>query len=293
VTDLAVHAFADEAQPAARLAEALGAPLALVDLHRFPDGEVMPTVSQTARTTVVYRSLDRPDEKLIALLLAADAWRRAGAERLILVAPYLCYLRQDAVFAPGQPLSRDVIGPLLGARFDRVLTVQAHLHRTADLSAVFGTPTRNLSAVPVLAPLFAESPGSLIVGPDAESAPWTGEWAGALGGEATTFAKVRHGDQAVTLTGVDRARVAGRRTILVDDVASSGATLAEATRHLLGAGAARVDIAVAHALFAPGAERALRDAGASRIVSTDSVAHPTNAAPLAAHLAQALKDELP
>jgi ribose-phosphate pyrophosphokinase len=288
----AVHAFVDEEAPATRLAEALDAPLALVDLHRFPDGEVLPTVPAPAATTIVYRSLDRPDEKLIALMLAADSWRRAGARRLVLVAPYFCYLRQDAVFRPGQPLSRDVIGPLIGRRFDRVVTVQAHLHRTSDLSAVLGTRAESLSAVTAMAPLFAGGPPPLVVGPDIESAPWAAAWASALGGEAITFDKVREGDRQVRLSAAGLERAAGRRVLIIDDVASSGATLAQATRRLAKAGAAAIDIAVVHALFNRRAQRRLLEAGARRIVSSDSVAHPTNAAPLAGLLAAALKDEL-
>jgi len=291
VSGLSVQAFADEAAPAGRLAKALGAGLEVIDLHRFPDGEVLPTARAAAPTTILYRSLDHPDAKLIALLLAADALRRAGARRLVLVAPYLCYLRQDAVFAPGQPLSRDVVLPLIGARFDRVVTVQAHLHRTTDLSAVLGAPAQNLSAVPALARLVGGEDRPIVVGPDTESAGWTSEWAAATGGEAHTFRKTRLGDRRVRLEADWLARAKGRRALVVDDVASSGATLAAAVRRLVRAGAGPVDIAVAHALFDRRAEARLRRAGARRIVSTDSVVHPTNEACLAPLLARALKDE--
>ena len=292
MSDVAVHAFAEDAAPAGRLAAALGVPLALAQLHRFPDGEVLPTVAAAAVSTLVYRSLNRPDEKLISLLLAADAWRRAGARRLVLVAPYLCYLRQDAVFAPGQPLSRDVILPLIGAAFDRVVTVQGHLHRTSDLTEVLGVPTQNLGAVAAMAPLLAGDDNPLIVGPDAESAPWVAEWATQLRGQAATFQKERAGDRDVHLTSDWLHQVRGRRVVLVDDVASSGATLTQAARLLDHAGAASIDVAVVHALLGSRAEASLRRAGARRIISSDSVTHPTNAANLAPLLARALEDEL-
>ncbi|MCA3750266.1 MAG: ribose-phosphate pyrophosphokinase-like domain-containing protein, partial [Phenylobacterium sp.] len=123
-----VHAFPDEAGPAGRFADALGLPLNLIRPHAFPDGESRPTVTATAGSAaILYRSLARPDGRLMPLLLAADALRRAGATRVDLVAPYLPYMRQDRVFTPGEPLSQAVMGRVLSEAFDRILTLEAHL----------------------------------------------------------------------------------------------------------------------------------------------------------------------
>jgi ribose-phosphate pyrophosphokinase len=284
-------AFPDEAAPAGRLAEALGVELGVIDIHPFPDGETLPTVPGADRTTVIYRSLDRPDPKLMPLLLAADAARRAGAERLVLVCPYLCYLRQDAVFAPGQPVSRDVICGLLGRAFDRVVTVDAHLHRTRDLSAVMGVRADDLSAAGPLADALRGEP-PVVIGPDSESAPWARRIADRLGAELLVFEKARGGDRQVRLTAPDLSKVKGRRAVIVDDVASSGATILAAAAELRRAGAASIDVGVVHVLFAPDVGERMKAAGVTRIVSTDSVAHPTNAASLAGLLADALKEEL-
>jgi ribose-phosphate pyrophosphokinase len=291
MTTLAVNAFSEEAEPAVRLARALDAAFSPVWTHRFPDGEIMPMVaSPAAEVTIVYRSLDRPNEKLVELLLAADAWRRAGARRLILVAPYFCYLRQDTVFAPGEPLSRDVIAPLLGARFDAIVTVQAHLHRTADLARATGVPSLNLSAVePLIAALPAYPATPLIVGPDEESRPWVEAWARRLGGDAATLHKTRCGDRSIRIEAPKTLDASGRAALIVDDVASSGETLEQAVKLLRRAGAASIDIAVAHALMTPRATDRLTRSGVRRIVSTDSVRHPTNAACLAPFLAEAVR----
>ena len=283
-------AFPDEAGAAGRLAKALGVELGLVEVHDFPDGESLPTVPGADRTTVIYRSLDRPDPKLMPLLLAADAARRAGAERLVLVCPYLCYLRQDAVFAPGEPVSRDVICGLLGRAFDRVVTVDAHLHRTKDLSAAMGVPADDLSAAEPLADALGGA--AVVIGPDRESAPWAQRIADRLGGELAVFDKVRGGDRRVTLSAPDLSVVKGRRVVIVDDVASSGSTLIAAAEQLKQAGAASVEVGVVHALFGADDAARLKAAGVERIVSTDSVAHPTNAASLAGLLAEALREEL-
>ena len=105
-----------------------------------------------APTTILYASLDRPNEKLIVLSFAADALRRGGAKRLILLAPYLCYMRQDAAFRDGEAISQKVIGALIAGCVDRVITVDAHLHRTPDIRAVFpGIVSDNLSAMQPIA----------------------------------------------------------------------------------------------------------------------------------------------
>jgi ribose-phosphate pyrophosphokinase len=290
---LAMQAFADQAEPAAELATALAIPFETIALHHFPDRELMPMVPGPAETVIVYCSLDHPNDKLIALFLAADAWRRIGVKRLVLVAPYLCYMRQDQVFRSGEPLSRDVVCGLLGSRFDRVLTVDAHLHRTRDLSAAFGgARAEDLSAAGPLALALAGPDRPLVVGPDVESEPWVRRVAEHVGGEALVFRKTRRGDARVRLQAPDLAPARGRAVMLVDDICSSGATLTVAAGLLREAGAASIDVGVVHALFSAETEARLRAAGVRRIVSTNSVRHPTNSAHLAEVLAAALRDEV-
>jgi ribose-phosphate pyrophosphokinase len=289
----AVYAFREDHAPATRLATKLGLRLNPISLHVLPDGESLPSVRGCPETVLLYRSLDRPDAKLMPLLLACDAFRRAGVTRLVLVAPYLPYLRQDAVFQPGQPLSRDVLGGVLGPRFDRVVTVDPHLHRTRDLTPVFGgTPVDALSAAELLAHRIGDADGPVIVGPDEESAAWVARVADRLCAPRLVMRKVRTGDRDVDLTLPPGADLADRRAVLVDDICSTGATLVGAIRKLRKAGAASVTVAVVHALFKPGVGLALRRAGAREIVSTDACAHPTNAIHLAPLLAGALCQEL-
>jgi ribose-phosphate pyrophosphokinase len=293
---LTLHAFADEAEPARAIADALGIALGIVDVHIFPDGEVLPTVPEAAPTTLVYRSLARPNDSLIALLLASDAWRRAGARRLVLVAPYLCYLRQDTVFGPGQPISQHVIGDLLGARFDRIVTVDAHLHRTHSIEGVFPqTQATNLTAAPAIARWLARHAQGLdvIVGPDVESEGWVRAVATALGAPYRLLSKKRLGDAEVRLILRDAEAFAGRSVAIIDDICSSGGTLIRAAQMLRDAGARTIVVCVTHALFDEAVAVRLRAAGVSSIVSTDAVIHPTNAIALAPLLADALRCEVP
>lgn len=297
MTAVAVHAFEDAAMQGRALAEALKIPFGLVQLHRFPDGELLPTAPAPADTVIVYGSLDRPNDKLVALCLAAEAWRRLGVRRLVLVAPYLAYMRQDTAFAPGQAISQRAVGSLLSQRFDRVLTVDAHLHRTRDLATVFpGIDAQNLAAGPAIGDWLARrgpDPRTLILGPDEESAPLVQGIADRLGVAWRCFSKTRLGDRDVRLSLADADDIRGRPVVVVDDIVSTGRTMVGATLEARRHGAGSVRVAIVHALFTQTTLEALVAAGAEEIVSTDSIPHTTNAIPLAALLADALAPELP
>jgi ribose-phosphate pyrophosphokinase len=287
---IALHAFDDGREQAERLAAALGQGWRPVEVHRFPDGESCVRVDARAdEDAVVLRSLPDPNGRILELLFAADALRRRGARRLTLVAPYLAYMRQDAVFREGEAVSQRVVGGLLGRAFDRVLTVEAHLHRVARLDEVVPCEARSLSAAPVLAAVAAEEPEPLcLVGPDVESEPWVRTLAERLGWPFVVGRKRRHGDARVEVQ-IPRPPPDVAGALLVDDVVSSGATLAAAARALGDHGVGRVEALVVHALFGPGAAERLREAGVARVRSTDTVPHPTNALPVAPLLAEALR----
>src|SRR6478672_6773604 len=120
-------------EQAKRLARRLDVPVREIEVHEFPDGEMRVTVSPGIPATIIYAPLDHPNDKLLAILLAAEALRRNGARRLVLAAPYLCYMRQDAAFRAGEAISQKVVGTLLANAVDRIVTVDAHLHRTPDI----------------------------------------------------------------------------------------------------------------------------------------------------------------
>jgi ribose-phosphate pyrophosphokinase len=264
-----------------------------LELHRFPDGESLVRARVGAREAIVVRSLHDPDAKLVQLLLAADALRRAGARRVLLVAPYLAYMRQDRVFRVGEPVSQRVVARLLAGAFDRVLTVEAHLHRTRRLADVFPCPARSLSAAPLVARWCLARPAlKLVVGPDEESAPWVRAVARRAGLPWAVGRKRRLGDRRVRLELPETPDLPdSARCLVVDDVASTGGTLAALARLLRGRGVGHVDAFVVHALFAPGALRRVRAAGIERVASCDTVAHATNRIGVAPLLAGALMRE--
>ncbi len=293
--NIALQCLPASVAAARRLAARLGLPLHEIELHRFPDSELRVTVGPAGSVAIVFASLDQPNDKLLALLFASEALRRNGAARLVLVAPYLAYMRQDAAFHAGEAVSQKVVGQLLAGAFDRVVTVDAHLHRTKTIGAAFpGAEADNLSAMPAIAEALRGTidPKTVVVGPDSESRPWVADLAGRLGLDHAVARKTRASDRSVTIDFAEPALFAERPALLVDDIVSSGGTLIAGARSLRAAGATTVDAVVTHALFAPELTRALFDAGIRSLKSTDSVPHPSNAIMLDGVLAEALRKEL-
>ena len=284
--------FDDETDAAERLGRAAQLPVKMIDRHRFPDGELklrLPVdgAGRLPAHVVLLRSLHDPNEKLVELLLAARAARTLGALHITLVAPYMAYMRQDIAFAPGEVVSQQVVGAFLAGLVDAVITVDPHLHRVATLQEAMAVPQAIvLSGAEPLADLIAQRrPGALLVGPDGESAQWIAQAAARHGFDHAVCTKVRHGDRDVAIE-LPPLHAQGRAVVLLDDMASTGRTLAQAARLLLQDGAASVDVAVTHALIDAEALAALHAAGVGEFWSTDCVAHATNAVAMAVELAR-------
>jgi ribose-phosphate pyrophosphokinase len=288
----AVLAFADEHAMGQALADALGAPLHLIERHRFPDGELKLTLPPRLPADVVLlRSLHQPNEKLVELLLTAPAARTLGARRVLLASPYLAYMRQDMAFTPGEVVSQRHVGGWLAEAFDAVVTVDPHLHRIAALDEVMpACQAVSLSAAKALGAWIAQQvPGALLLGPDEESGQWVRRAAAAAGLDHAVCVKQRFGDRDVEVA-MPAVDVRGRAVVLMDDMASTGRTLIGAARQCGALGAASVDVAVSHALFVGDAMPALRAAGVRHVWSTDCVPHESNVVSVVPLLAGALRD---
>lgn len=281
----------DDYEPQGRdLANALGWQYGKVKRHQFPDGETRVTLPTSLPQHAIFcRSLDHPNQKLVELMLAAKTARELGVSRLSLVAPYLCYMRQDMAFYPGEAVSQRIVGQFLADLFDDVITVNPHLHRIQALNqAIPSKQAVALSPTSVTVGFLADKmTNPVILGPDSESEPWVRAVAEPNGWQYGVCQKERKGDESITLT-LPQIEMGDREIVFIDDIISSGQTIAVAAQACLNNQAKSVDVFVTHALFSPGAEQRIEQAGVRTIWSTDSVIHKTNVVSLAGILKDAV-----
>lgn len=283
--------FHDYEAQGRRLADTLGLPFALVEIHRFPDGESRVTLpAPLPEQVVLCRSLDQPNDKLVELMLIARTARAMGTRRIILVAPYLCYMRQDTAFHAGEAVSQKIVGAFLAELFDAVITVDPHLHRIERLEqAIPRGEAVALTAAPALIEFLAQHvQAPMLIGPDAESEQWVRAMAEPAELDYTVATKERLGDRSVR-TKLPELDYQDRTIVLVDDMASTGRTLIAVASQLKFRGAAAIHCLVTHALFADNATHQLHEAGIEQIWSTDSISHPSNVIHLAPLLAEAVR----
>ena len=244
-------------------------------LARFPDSELHIEVQESVRGRDVY--LIQPTgppvhEHLFDLFMLADACRRAGAARMTAVIPYFGYARQDRRATGRDPVGARLVADLLRtSEIERVVAVDLH---SAALEGFFAFPLEHLSAIPSLAQAAASAvPGeSVIVAPDLGAVKLAERYARSLHMPIAVVNKTRVSGEDVEAKGIV-GDVRGRPILIVDDMITTGGTIAAAVNMVKAAGAAsEVTVAASHGLFVGPAQERLRILGVKRFIVTDSVA---------------------
>lgn len=269
--------FAGTANPelASAIAGELGVALSPCTVERFPDGEVSVHIDESVRGHEVFivQSTSPPvNDHLVELLVFADACRRAAADRITAVVPYFGYARSDKRQGLRRPITASAVADFMrSAGIGHLLTVDVH---TPQLEGFFRIPVDDLTAVPLLCQsLRQEIPGdAVVVTPDLGGVRRATEYAQRLGLPVAVCHKHRVSGTEVKVTDIT-GDVRGRACVIVDDMITTGGTIAEGIRALLAAGA-RPDITVAatHGVFVEGAYTRLAQAGVRTLFVTDTVA---------------------
>ena len=263
---------AGDAHPglAREIARQAQVPMLPASISAFADGETRVRIEADVhgKDLVIVQPTSSPtSERLLTLALIADAARAAEAARITALVPYFGYARQDVRKDPGEPRSAQLAARILAAAgIDRVIVLELHV---SALESAFPMPLTHLRADELLLPRL-RGQRLAIVSPDAGGLKRAQRYAMALGAPLAVVAKQRTGvDAAVPLHVLGEVR--GEACLLVDDIASTGRTIAGAAQALLAAGAAEVHALFIHAVMASGALERMRAAGVHRILTTDSV----------------------
>ena len=283
---------------AANIAKQCGGDIGELTLREFPDGELyvrIDTPLKGRNVWVICTMLPAGKKMHAAFMLGATA-KDLGATHVALAAPYLAYLRQDSRFKPGEGITSRYVGIWLSSVFDEVLTLDPHLHRYETLSEVYAVPAKALPTAPRIASwVKKEIKNPVIVGPDMESAQWAKAVASVLDCPTIILEKVRFGDDNVQVSAPDSSDLSlldGRTPVLLDDIICTGSTMVEALQLLKKAKANEPHCVGIHAVFAGegnSVESRLIKAGAKRVVTCNTIPHPTNAIDIVPTLSDEIK----
>ena len=259
---------------AAAIARELDVAIGACTIDRFPDGEVAVQLLEPVRRKEVY--LVQPtsppvDNHLFELFALADACRRAAAARITAIVPYFGYGRADRRDGRPEPVMARVVADLLETvGVDAVMTVDLH---TPQIEGFFRVPVDTLSAVQTLCRALRDRLPSnpVVVAPDVGRMQLATQYAQALGVPVTVLHKRRDGASRIKVTHVV-GDVFNRSCLIVDDMISTGNTLAESIDTLLRASARpEMIIAATHGLFRPGARAKLDRSVVREVFVTDTV----------------------
>lgn len=264
---------------AAGICEAATLEKGAFELHKFPDGESYIRLdSDVANKDVfVFIPFDHRDEKLMGLTLLCRVLKKSGAKKIGLLSPYLPYMRQDTEFRPGEAVSAEIFASFISGIADVLITIDPHLHRISRLQDIFRIPVKVLhSAVCISKYISAHIPNPVIIGPDSESSQWATEIAARIKAPHIILEKHRTGDQQVEIRIPSMQQFPEHTPVLVDDIISTAHTLAMAVEKLRQISTIKPICIGVHGLFNENAFAVLQSAGASEIITCNTIAHHTN-----------------
>jgi ribose-phosphate pyrophosphokinase len=273
--------FAGRANPelAVRIADKLDVDLGGVTLKTFTNGEVYCRYEESIRGAdvfIVQPTCGNPEtgisanDSLMELLVMVDAAVGASAHRVIAVAPWYGYSRQDKKSAPREPISSRLVAHMLEtAGVDRVLTMDLH---TGQIQGFFTKPVDHMTALFMLTQYFGDLglEDLVVVAPDVGRAKLNEKFAEKIGADLAILTKERPAQQVAEI-GYVIGDVRGKTAVIVDDIIDTAGTLAAAAQTVRDEGARRVYAAATHAVFSGNAYENLARAGFEEIVVTDTI----------------------
>lgn len=265
---------------AKKLASKLKAKYSPLTISEFPDGDIylkFNTPLKGKKLVIVQSFQPNSDMSLFDIFFAANTAKDLGAKKVILVAPYLAYMRQDKRFNPGEAISSRIMAKMLNNSIDKIITIDPHLHRYRSLKEIFKISTKRLTANPLIAEYIKKHfKNEIIIGPDWESFQWAENIAKYVDVQATVLKKTRFTSRKVKVKMIKPIPIKGKNVVIVDDIISTGHTIAEAAKQARRMGAKSVAAIGVHGLFVEHGIEKLRRAGVSKIITTNCIEHKTN-----------------
>jgi len=250
------------------LSKELKAPLAETISKRFPDDELYVRIMDdlSGQHAVIVQTT-YPDPNIIELFLLQNAVDEAGAKEISVVIPYFGYARQDTKFKDGEPISAKAMANLISLNADRVITVDPHKEYVLDF---FSTSAFSCSAVPELAKYLETKNIDMILAPDKGALERAKQASRIIKCDFDYMEKTRIDGTTIEIK-PKKLDAKDKNVAIIDDIISTGGTMAKSIQELKKHGAKNIFVACTHGLFAGNAVKKLTSAGCNEIISTDTI----------------------
>ena len=277
---------------ARKVSKKIKANLIKSEVKVFPDGESKITLKGKflKNKTIVIQSVYPPVDTNLIHLFSMISKAKENSNEVIAVIPYLGYARQDREFLPGEIVTMKVLGSLFkGLGLSKIIVID--IHSKIGLKQ-FKITSENLTAIPDLVKYFKkikmEDP--LIVSPDQGGKERAEKFAKEANLDFIALQKFRDRKTGkVRIKNGDLDNVEGRDLILVDDMISTGGSIVKATEFLKKQKCKRVFVACTHALLINNAEKKIKSARVTKIISTNSIPGKTSIVDIADTIVKAIK----
>jgi ribose-phosphate pyrophosphokinase len=269
---------------AGRVCELSRFDLIISEFKKFPDGELYTRIIDDMGEEVTIIQSTATDTDLVALLQLIDACSEASQVNVVI--PYMGYARQDKRFKSGEPITARALARTIKA--DNVFTINIHDQSIIDY---FDAKAVNLDATPMIGKYVKtmEFQDPLIIAPDDGAIGIAKSASEDLGIDYDSLEKTRLSGESVSIQ-PKNLNVKGRDVIIIDDIISTGQTIAETISLLKKQGAHEVFAACVHPVLSNNAILKLFKAGVKGIIATDTIDKGVSVVSVAPVIASAIKD---
>ncbi len=275
---------------AKELSKKIKANLVKSEIRVFPDGESKITLigKISKKKSIVLQSIYPPVDTNLVQVLSLITKAKENSSEVIAVIPYMGYARQDREFLPGEIVTMKVLGKLFkSAGASKIIVVD--IHSSIGLKH-FSIKTKNVTAIPDLVGFFKKLSlkNPLVVSPDQGGKERAKDFAKEFNSDYIALEKTRDRKTGKVKIKTKNLEVENRDLILVDDIISTGGSIIKATQFLKKQKCKKIYVACTHALLMNDAEKKIKKAGVTSIISTNTIPGKTSKVDISKTIAKAI-----
>ena len=273
--NIKIFACSESAEPFTKeICDNLGLPVGKINRMKFKNDNTFLQLGETVRDQDVYliQTTTPPvNERVMEMLIAVDAAKRASARRINVVLPYFPYSRSDKKDQPRVPITAKLMAQLLeAAGADRIITCDLH---NSAIQAYFNIQCDRLTGERILENYFLDKKikNMVVVATDAGSSKKAYHYSKFFGCPMALIDKRREGNdddaKAVNIIG----QVKGKTAIIFDDEVSTAGTLTEAAKILEIHGAKEIYAGCTHGIICGDAKKKIENSPIKELVITNTL----------------------